>query len=522
MLEGSTAQLVKTHILALSKVVSPFTVRSLGINRKPAPDPTLSRISGKLMSRKFLYQAACCHFGSWNQALKACNLDQIKASHNKFWNKTKILRSIKALKVANHPLNVKSIWRDRSRLTTNVLIETTGKATTGSSLHDSARRYFGSWDMALKKAGVNVENVKEKPFWTKKKIVKSIRAAEKQGISLNSANIEKDCSRKTSKVLRVELGKKQLGRSLYYGAYRSFGSWDRALIAARISPSRVRKRNFVWTKKSIARTLNVLWEHEIPVNSSSIQSDRSIETNSIIFDYTGQIATGSTLFWLGKKSIGSWDSTLKFSGFKLSEVRRSGSPCERNKEKIITMIRSLYRKDFTLNRKAITNHSHQMKHFIEDNFGPAVSGVSLYSAAVEMFGSWDEALWESGLNPAEIRLRSRPYTTHLPVTLTQTEDTYQNGRRKISTFLGAAPKNPEEILHENETRSKLWSAVESSSHDDQKIIHRIFDSILNVHHYKDQDQLIQFIIEDLNSTAEQSLTKSDVRRIFNNLANKMI
>ena len=400
--------------MAISAVICPLTVHSLGINRKPVSDPILSYISGKPMSRKFLYRAACYHFGSWNQALKACNLDQIKTSHNKFWNKTKILRSIKALKAASHPLNVKSIWRDRSRSTTNILIKTTRKATTGSSLHDSARRYFGSWDIALEKAGVNIENVKEKPFWTKKKIVKVIKAAERQGISLNSASIEKDCSHKTSKVLRTELGKNRLGRSLYHGAYRIFGSWDRALIEAKLPPSRIRKQNFVWKKKSIARILNVLWEHEIPVNSSSIQNDKSAETNSIIFDYTGQIATGSKLFQLGRKNIGSWDSTLKFSGFKLSEVRRSGSPCKRNKEKITAMIRFFYRKDFSLNRQAVTRHSHKMMYFIEDNFGPAVSGMSVYSAAVEMFGSWDEALWESGLNPAEIRLRSRPYTTNLP------------------------------------------------------------------------------------------------------------
>ena len=522
MLEGTTIQLVKAQILALNEIVNPLTMRSLGIKRKPVPDSTLSRISGKPMSRKFLYHVACYHFGSWNKALKTCGLNQIKPSHNKFWNKTKILRSIKALKAANHPLNVKSIWRDRRKLTTDILIETTGKATTGSSLHDAARRYFGSWDTALEKAGVNIEDVKEKPFWTKKKIVKAIRAAERQGISLNSASIERDCSHRTSKMLRVELGKKRLGRDLYYGAYRTFGSWDRALTEAKVLPSKIRKLDFTWTQRSIARILNVLWEYEIPVNSWSIQNDRSGETNSIIFNYTGQTATGSKLFRLGQKSIGSWDSTLKFSGFKLSDVRRSGSPCERNKEKISTMIRSLYRKDFELNRKTVTINSHKIMHFIEDNFGLAVSGMSVYSASVEMFGSWDEALWESGLNPAEIRLRSRPYTTHLPVVLTQKEDTYQNGERRISTFLGAAPKNPEEILHENETKLKLRSAVESLSYDDQKIIQRIFDSILSIHHYKNQDQLIQFILEDLNSTTEQPLTESDIKRIFSNLANKMI
>ena len=521
LLEETTTQSIKAQILALSEVVSPFTVSSLRINKKPVPDPTLSRISGKPMSRKFLYQAACYHFGSWNKALKACNLKQVKTSHNKFWNKTKILESIKALKAANHPLNVRSIWRDRKRSTTNVLIKTTGKATTGSGLHDAARRYFGSWDIALEKAKVNVENVKEKPFWTKKKIIKAIKAIEREGISLNAGNIGRDCSYKTSKIFKAEFGKKRMGRSLYYGAYQIFGSWDRALIEAKISPVKVRKCNFVWKKKSIARILNILWEYEIPINVASIQNDRSMETNSIIFNYTGQIATGSKLFRLGLKNIGSWDSTLKFSGFKLSEVRRSGSPCERNKEKIITMIRSFYRKSFALNWKAITDHSHKMMYFIEDNFGSAISGRSLYSAAVETFGSWDEALWEAGLNPVEIRLRSRPYTTHLPVVSTQAEDTYHNDKRRISTFLGAAPQTPEEILHESETNSKLWSAVESFSHDEQKIIHKIFDSILNTHHYKNQEQLIQFILEDLNSKTEQSFTESDVKQIFNNLANKM-
>ena len=228
-LEDWNPELIKEQIIKFHSLYKPFTIKLFRLYRIPTPDPILSKVIGKPSSRKFFHYAACYYFGSWVEAMKSCDLQPTRMSHNKFWNKSLIILSIKSLHSSDHPLTVKTIWRDRKRSTTNILRLVTGKATTGSGLHDAARRYFGSWDLALKSSGIEPESIKEKPFWTKAKIVKAIQAARASEVALNAQRIGKDCTTLTSKIIGKSIGKRRLGRSLYGGAYRIFGSWDRKI-----------------------------------------------------------------------------------------------------------------------------------------------------------------------------------------------------------------------------------------------------------------------------------------------------
>lgn len=245
------AELVVTAITKLNNEAPLKSLRSMRVNRRPVPDPIITSVVGRPTSRKFLHYAGCHFFGSWNSTLRKCNIEPITTSYNKFWSKTVIVESIKRLKEEGYPLTVMSIWRDRSKKTTKILLDVSGKATTGSSLHDAARRYYGSWDNALEKSGINPDSVKEKPFWTKKKIIRSIKILHKSGIPLNSERLGSDCGRATASIIAQGAGKKRFGRSLHGGAYRLFGSWDRALHEAGIDPALHRKRNFIWNTRQI-------------------------------------------------------------------------------------------------------------------------------------------------------------------------------------------------------------------------------------------------------------------------------
>ena len=241
-LDNWTKQSTKQAIIGLYKMQSKLPKSSLGIRRFPIPDPFLTAFIGSPTSKKFLYHVACHYFGSWSLAMTECELDHISTSSTKFWNELLIIESILALHLDGHELTVKSIWRDRSRRTSKILKRITGKATTGSSLHDAARRYLGSWDTALEVAGIESQLVKEKPFWTKSKIISSIQALEKKGLSLNSQNIDSDTSKRITEITKKTIGKGRTGKSLHGGAYRTFGSWDRALIESGINQKPYRKK----------------------------------------------------------------------------------------------------------------------------------------------------------------------------------------------------------------------------------------------------------------------------------------
>ncbi|MBL7543941.1 MAG: hypothetical protein JNL11_09000 [Bdellovibrionaceae bacterium] len=265
-----TPDLIKNQLRDYYGRYQPFTVRIFGLYRRPIPDPTLSKLIGKPSSRKFFHHVTCHYFETWEKAMTASGLKPTKTAPNKFWTNELVISAIKSLTKSGHPLTVKAIWTDRKLRTTEIIFNAIGRKTTGSSLHDAARRYFGSWDKALQASGIESSYIKEKPFWTKDKIIKAIQAVHKKEIALNTDRIGRDCRTTTSKTIKSALGKMRSGRSLHGGAYRVFGSWDRALIAANINPANVRKVPFSWNRRSISRLLNVLYESEIPINSSSL------------------------------------------------------------------------------------------------------------------------------------------------------------------------------------------------------------------------------------------------------------
>jgi hypothetical protein len=435
--------------------------------------------------------------------MKSCGLEPTKTSHNKYWNRDLLINSIKELSRSGHPLTVKSIWKDRSGTTTKTIYRAIGRKTTGSGLHDAARRYFGSWDQALKACDIDSELIKEKPFWTKKKIVWAIKAVQENNIALNTDKIGRDCSRQTSKIIKQAVGKERFGRSLYGGAYRKFGSWDRALHEANVNPIQVRKTKFYWNNRSLRRLLNLLYENEVPINISSLSKDRSDQTNALLFNYTGQKIKAPALVKLGKQKFGSWDETLKSAGFRLCEIRRSGKPCFKDIDKIIEAIRTLYRHEYPLNRSAIGERSHLIKEFMEDHFDSPISGMSVFHCALLFFENWDDVLWEAGLDPSNIRLRSRPNTSNFPILLTQKETVKTNALFSQSNFLGAPPETPYELLDNKDKSKNFWSAFEKVTDDDRGILEEIFDKILNLHHYKDQKQMIKFISQDLNEEVSE-------------------
>lgn len=503
-------ELIVLMILLLHQSMKRFSIRSMDLHIKPTPDPILSSFLGRDCSRKFLYHSTCLIFGSWNLALEEAGIKTTKSPGNKFWTSFLIIKCIEELHSVQHPLTVKAIWRDRSRKTSDVLSKVIGKKTTGSALHDAARRIIGSWDKALKEAGLDVQTVKEKPFWSRSKVISIIHVLHKSGIPLNAKSISRNKNRKTKNLIEQKIGKPRTGRSLYGGAYRTFGSWDRALSEAGISSKDIRHVDFFWKKSSIKRILNILSELEVPINSNSLRSDNSEQTKKIIYNYTGRMECGSKIYRVAYKMHGRWDEVLKHSGFKLSHIRKCGLPCEKNKERIVKYIRLLNKHEYSLNHSALKRQTERMMMLTEDTYGNPITGKSLLVAAIGIFGSWNEALWEAGLDPSEISLRSRAKASSVPVTLSQREDVQLSDGRKISRFVGNPAKSPEEMLVERENAVDLNSIINSLSPKDRELAESIFDAVLQIHHYKNQDDLIKHIV----MKTDKNISEKEIRALF--------
>lgn len=175
---------------------------------------------------------------------------------------------------------------------------------------------------------------------------------------------------------------------------------------------------------------------------------------------------------------------------------------------IIEIIQVLHISGHELNSTSVLIQSKKIQKFLEAKYSRAISGYSVKNMAKKLFGSWDQALWEAGLNPNEIRRRSPAHTTNLPVVLHQLEDTKVDGERRKVKYLGAPPKSPDEILEERDAAEKLKGAVDDLTDDDQELTERIFDAILQIHHYRDQKQLIQYITRWLGGEVSEKKVAS--------------
>jgi len=513
-----TVMLVKQAIVELNRADQPISLRSIGLYKRTVPDPIVSNVVGRPTSRKLLYEMACNHFGSWDQAIKACPLPPRRRAHNRFWNRERVIDSIRALLKDGHPMNVGNIWRDRSGATSKVLLKVTGQQTTGAGLHDAARRYFGSWDNALDHAGIPVPAIKEKTFWTPEKITASIQGLHKNGIALNSASVDTINNPRAREIIRDLLGKERHTKSLFGAACRTFGCWDQALNEAGLNPDNIRRNKFHWNTRSVSKVVKLLHRSGVPLNSANISRDSSEHTREIIHSLAGRKINGSRLYRLGRKKLGSWDATLKYSGFYVSTIRKRSKSCERNQERLIEIIRSLLTHEFSLNVSAITTQSRRLRLFNEVNFDHDVSGYSLMSAAKSIFSSWNEALWEAGLDPSEICLRSPSRTSNLPIMSTQVEDVLlPDGERRRGTFIGDAPKSPEQIIVEEQTAHAVKAAMEGLEDEDHELMELVFDEVLKVHHYRDQSQLIEFVVKALGG----GVTKERIAGLFAKMAQNL-
>jgi hypothetical protein len=83
-------------------------------------------------------------------------------------------------------------------------------------LHAAAVRHFGSYDKALESAKLDPADVRQRHTWTKPEVIKSLKAAAKEGKHLSDSSIRRE------------------DPALYGAAIRLFGTFTAARSAANV------------------------------------------------------------------------------------------------------------------------------------------------------------------------------------------------------------------------------------------------------------------------------------------------
>src|SRR5215217_2276312 len=173
--------------------------------------------------KQSLVSAAAYHFGSYRSAIEAAAIDYADVSRRPRWTKQAIIRLIKQARRDGQDLHWSAVTRRRDEL---------GRAAFASL----QPRLFGRWDRALSAAGLDADDVSRYRRWDRNTVAFELRARAQDDEPLNSGAIQRDDS------------------GLHAAAVRHFGSYDRALRAAKVNPDAVRRRRS-WTKPEVTNAL---------------------------------------------------------------------------------------------------------------------------------------------------------------------------------------------------------------------------------------------------------------------------
>lgn len=201
-------------------------------------------LSYNALARKHqpLLSAAAYHFGSYRKAVERAGIDYAEVTRRPRWTKPRIIALIKKGKRSGHDLHWSAVTKRRDEL---------GRAAFASL----QPRLFGRWDRALHAAGLDADEVSIYRTWDRNTVAFELRARVADRQPLNSGALQKEDS------------------GLHAAAVRHFGSYDRALRAARIDPEQVRRRRR-WTKPQVLTALRAAARDGVHLSDSTVRREQ--------------------------------------------------------------------------------------------------------------------------------------------------------------------------------------------------------------------------------------------------------
>jgi len=177
--------------------------------------------NGLAKQQQSLVSAAAYHFGSYRRAISQAGIDYDEVIRRPRWSKAGIIALIKKGRRSGHDLHWSAVTRRKDEL---------AKAAFASL----QPRLFGRWDRALQAAGLDADEISRYRKWDANTIVYELKTRAREQQPLNSGAIQDE------------------DPGLHAAAVRHFGTYDDALRAAKLDPSKVRRRK-TWTQEEVIK-----------------------------------------------------------------------------------------------------------------------------------------------------------------------------------------------------------------------------------------------------------------------------
>ncbi len=291
-------------------------------------------------------------FGSWANAIEAAGLDYRKINRNPksiYQTKKAVIKEIRRRGKEGLPFNAKALQKGPK---------------TDSGLYNKGCDLFGSWQNAVKKAGLvypETNRRKSRLYPTEESILMEILRRKRENLPLNSM------VRKTDSALLGQ-GKRQ------------FGSWREALKAAGLDypEKRTRKSEYYPTKESIIKEIKERKKRGLPLNAKAVEEGAMKDP---------------PLYDQGRKEFGSWRNAIEAAGFDYCDIALMGR--YPTKEAVVHAILKRLKKELPLTAGELCQGEYQDQR--------------LYTRGRKEFGQWVYALliaWTKGTKIHRIAMRS--------------------------------------------------------------------------------------------------------------------
>ena len=227
-----------------------------------------------------LYQAAFKYFGSWGNAVTVAGINYAEVRRRtpmRSWTIIAIVNKIIRRSAAGLSIAAKTVYREDRKL------------------YAAAARHLGKqgWSRARMLAGFTPVDPLPWKIWTREKILAEIRRLYLLEADLNAAAIHS---------------------SLYSAAKREFGSWPKAIRAAGLKYTDVRKATRAkgwWTKPRIIMCIRSLEKRGVRLSSKVEQFgswSEAVEASGI--SYRQHCRVWSTKAWLRRMESGEYEAVL--------------------------------------------------------------------------------------------------------------------------------------------------------------------------------------------------------------------
>jgi hypothetical protein len=183
--------------------------------------------------------AAAYHFGSYRHAVQKADIPYDQVLRRPRWSKQTIIAEIKKARRAGIELHWSAVSQRRDEL---------GKAAFASL----QPRLFGQWHRALHAAGLDADQISQYRNWDRHTVVFELKGRASDREKLNSGALQQE------------------DPGLHASAVRYFGSYDKALKAAKLDPEALRLRKS-WSRSTVLAAIKSAAKRGTHLSDSAIR-----------------------------------------------------------------------------------------------------------------------------------------------------------------------------------------------------------------------------------------------------------